>query len=110
MANWFRWNFTLLNSYEHFAAQLDRGTSFAFEPRGSLWRAGDAFVRLIRDYPRLLTFDVSSNGQTLELGPARAEVDVIEEQYRGRISNVSYWREGAAFETAPVSPRKPGSD
>lgn len=71
---------------------------------------GEAFLRLLRDYPRLLTFDVSSSGSTLELGPARAEVDVIEDAHRGRIANVSYWRDGAAFETAPVSPRKPGTD
>lgn len=80
---------------------------FAFSCK--LCTAGDAFLALIKDYPRLLTFDVSSDGRHLQLGEARAAVDVTNDRYRGRVANVSYWRDGASFETAPVSPMRPSS-
>lgn len=71
---------------------------------------GDALLRILRDYPRLLLFTPSSDGKVLELGQTRAAVDVIQVPGRGPVANVSYWRAGAAFETAPVSPLKPGSE
>lgn len=66
---------------------------------------GEPFLRLLRDYPRLLLFTPTADGKVLQMGDCYAEVDVVEGK-----GHVSYWREGAAFATAPVSPRKPGSD
>lgn len=66
--------------------------------------AGDALVRTLKDYPRLLLF--APEGKNLKFGNTYASVDVVEETNRG---HVSYWREGTAFSTAPVSPRTPNS-
>lgn len=62
-------------------------------------------LRLLEVNPTLLTYAVSADGRVLEKGRTRAAVEV-----RGsgeRAAGVSFWREGAAFETAPVAPLKP---
>ena len=56
----------------------------------------------------MLTYSVSANGKQLEKGRARASVEVVERGGR-KEAGVSYWREGAAFQTAPVAPLKPSS-
>ena len=67
--------------------------------------AGEPPLRLLRDYPRLLLFTPSADGKALQMGDCFAEVDVV-----GGRGHVSYWRQGAAFGTAPESPRQPGTD
>ena len=43
----------------------------------------------------------------LEKGRARAAVEVVRGEGGRQAAGVSYWREGAAFETAPVAPLRP---
>ena len=71
--------------------------------------AGEALKTLLQDYPRLLLFAPSPDGKVLHYDQTRASVDVVHDRYRGTFGNVSYWREGAAFETAPLSPLKPAA-
>lgn len=73
-------------------------------PESSTNAAGDALVRVLKDYPRLLLF--TPDGSVLKYNDTYASVDVVEETQRG---HVSYWREGTAFSTAPMSPRTPNS-
>lgn len=54
----------------------------------------------------MLTYAVAGDGKALQKGAARASIDLSERQGR-RVAGVSYWREGAAFQTAPVAPLKP---
>ena len=70
--------------------------------------AGPALALLLAAHPKLLLYTVSSDSTVLERDRARAQVDVVE---RGgqRHANVSYWRDGAAFVTAPLAPWKPGN-
>ena len=63
-------------------------------------------MALLESHPALLTYSVSADGKQLEKEQARASVDVQERNGR-RAVGVSYWREGAAFATAPVAPYKP---
>ena len=65
-------------------------------------------MTLLIEHPQLLTFAVSADGRRLEKGKARASVDV-REQHGARVAGVSYWREGAAFQTAPVAPYTPSA-
>ena len=44
--------------------------------------------------------------QVLEKGQARASVE-IRGSGADKAAGVNYWRDGAAFETAPVAPLKP---
>mmetsp|Transcript_20572 Transcript_20572/g.52742 ORF Transcript_20572/g.52742 Transcript_20572/m.52742 type:complete len:221 (-) Transcript_20572:175-837(-) len=62
--------------------------------------------RQVVTYPRILLYAVSADGATLGFQQARMEVDVTGSDDSRRIV-VSQWREGAAFETAPVSPWRP---
>lgn len=68
--------------------------------------AGSALAVLLEAHPNLLTYSVSADGKQLEKELARASVDVVERHGR-KVAGVSYWREGASFETAPVSPLRP---
>jgi hypothetical protein len=71
-----------------------------------------AIAATLRDHPKLLEYEVSPGGGaalTKAAGAggvggavAKAGVEVL----GGRVC-VSYWRQGAAFGTAPVSPLKP---
>ena len=70
--------------------------------------AGAALAVLLEAHPNLLTYTVSANGKQLEKGQARASVDVSE-RHGAKVAGVSYWREGAAFATAPVAPLKPSA-
>lgn len=63
-------------------------------------------LRVLKDYPRLLLFTPTADGKVLKYNDTYASVEVVEETNRG---HVSYWREGTAFSTAPVSPRLPTS-
>lgn len=63
-------------------------------------------MTLLEAHPNLLTYRVSGDGKQLEKGQARASVDV-EERGGRRVAGVSYWREGASFQSAPVAPYKP---
>ena len=56
--------------------------------------------------PRMLVFDVTADGNQLEAGRARMELDITTDGSK-RLPVVSVFREDAAFETAPVSPWKP---
>ncbi len=57
---------------------------------------------------QLLTFEVAPGGKQLARGAARAALD-FDERGGKRAVGVTLWREGAAFGTAPVSPRAPPS-
>ena len=57
---------------------------------------------LLRDNPKLLEYTLDETGTFLKRGNARASV----EQWKDRLG-VSYWREGASFGSAPVSPMVP---
>lgn len=70
--------------------------------------AGAALAALLEAEPNVLTYSVSADGKQLEKGRARASVEVVERGGR-KEAGVSYWREGAAFQTAPVAPLKPSS-
>lgn len=70
--------------------------------------AGAALRSLLETHPNLLTYAVSANGKQLEKGLARASVDLVEKDGR-KVAGVSFWREGAAFATAPVAPLKPSA-
>lgn len=63
-----------------------------------------ARAAVLREYPRLLEYDVVGEGDDAVLvrGNARASVDVV----RGNVG-VSFWRDGAVFDSAPVSPMVP---
>lgn len=61
---------------------------------------------LLTQHPRLLDYTVSADKKTLEKGRLRAAVDVVTEKSRKSVKVVVY-REGAAFQTAPLSPWKP---
>ena len=63
-------------------------------------------MKVLKDYPRLLLFTPAPDGKVLKYGDTYASVDIVEETNRG---HVSYWREGTAFSTAPVSPRTPNA-
>lgn len=65
-------------------------------------------MHLLEAHPNLLTYSVSASGKQLEKGQARASVDP-EERDGQRAAGVSYWREGAAFASAPVAPYKPSA-
>lgn len=67
---------------------------------------GNALLGVLKDYPRLLLFTPSTDGSVLKFNDTYASVDVVEETQKG---HVSYWREGTAFSTAPMSPRTPNS-
>lgn len=71
--------------------------------------AGEGLLRLLRDYPRLLLFTPGPDGKVLQYGEARASVGIVQDLKGASVANVSYWREGAAFETAPVAPIKPST-
>ena len=73
---------------------------------GPTYTVGDALVGVLKDYPRLLLFTPSGDGSVLKYNDTYASVDVVEETQKG---HVSYWREGTAFSTAPMSPRTPNS-
>jgi hypothetical protein len=68
--------------------------------------AGQALVRLLEAHPNLLTYSVSADGKRLEKGQARASIDVVQKDGKP-VAGVSYWREGASFQSAPVAPYKP---
>jgi hypothetical protein len=68
--------------------------------------AGKALVTLLEAHPNLLTYRVSGDGKQLEKGKGRASVDVVERNGQ-RVAGVSYWREGATFQSTPVAPYKP---
>ena len=70
--------------------------------------AGAALAGLLEAHPNLLTYTVSADGKQLEKGQARASVDVSE-RHGAKVAGVSYWREGASFQTAPVAPLKPSA-
>lgn len=70
--------------------------------------AGAALRSLLEAHPNLLTYAVSANGKQLEKGLARASVDLVDKEGH-KVAGVSYWREGAAFATAPVAPLKPSA-
>jgi hypothetical protein len=53
-------------------------------------------------YPKLLLYEVAPDGAYLTSGKGRASLDVIDGK-----AGVSFWREGAAFQTAPVAPYQP---
>ncbi len=59
-------------------------------------------MELLEANPKLLLFDPAPDGTSLARGKARASVDVINERI-----GASFWREGAAFQTAPVAPYTP---
>jgi len=63
-----------------------------------------ARAAVLREYPRLLEYDVVGEGDSAVLvrGNARASVDVV----KGNVG-VSFWRDGAVFDSAPVSPMVP---
>ena len=63
-----------------------------------------ARAAVLREYPRLLEYDVvgEGDGAVLVRGNARASVDVV----KGNVG-VSFWRDGAVFDSAPVSPMVP---
>ncbi|KAI7845626.1 hypothetical protein COHA_000912 [Chlorella ohadii] len=69
---------------------------------------GAALAGLLEAHPNLLTYTVSADGKQLEKGQARASVDVSE-RHGAKVAGVSYWREGASFQTAPVAPLKPSA-
>ncbi|KAL4437086.1 hypothetical protein ABPG75_004225 [Micractinium tetrahymenae] len=69
---------------------------------------GAALRSLLEGHPNLLTYTVSADGKQLEKGRARASVDLVDKDGH-KVAGVSYWREGAAFETAPVAPHKPSA-
>ena len=69
--------------------------------------AGAALVAVLEAHPGLLTYTVSRDGKCLEKGRARAAVEVVRGEGGRQAAGVSYWREGAAFETAPVAPLRP---
>lgn len=71
------------------------------EFQGGEW-AGSKLVELLEAYPKLLLYNVAGNGTCLESGKGRASVDVID-----GTAGVSFWREGAAFSTAPLAPYQP---
>uniref|UniRef100_A0A7S1SIX0 Uncharacterized protein n=1 Tax=Tetraselmis chuii TaxID=63592 RepID=A0A7S1SIX0_9CHLO len=62
--------------------------------------------KLVMQTPRVLLYTVSAEGAQLGLGRARMEVDVTTAGEQRRVV-VSTWREGAAFESSPVSPWRP---
>lgn len=68
--------------------------------------SGAPLALLLSQHPKLLLYTVSSDGRHLELGRARAQVDVSEKNGQ-RSANVLYWREGAAFIKSPLSPWRP---
>ena len=75
----------------------------------SCWpTAGTGLAQLLAAHPKLLLYTVSSDDKVLQLGRAFAQVDVVEKNGQ-RSANVSYWREGASFITAPLSPWRPGN-
>lgn len=69
--------------------------------------AGAGLAQLLQSHPKVLLYTVA-DGSYLQLGRARAQIDVVEKNGQ-RHANVSYWREGAAFVTAPLAPWKPGN-
>jgi hypothetical protein len=69
---------------------------------------GKELAHLLRQHPNLLTFEVAAGGTQLARGAARAALDFGERGGK-RAVGVTLWREGAAFGTAPVSPRAPPS-
>ena len=70
--------------------------------------AGQAAAQLLQQHPKLLLYSVLSDGSKLQRGQARASVDVVERN-GAKFANVNYWREGAAFNTAPLTPWKPNN-
>ncbi|KAK9853096.1 hypothetical protein WJX84_012124 [Apatococcus fuscideae] len=70
--------------------------------------SGQAAAQLLQQHPKLLLYTVLSDGSKLQRGQARASVDVVERN-GAKFANVNYWREGAAFNTAPLTPWKPSS-
>ena len=64
-------------------------------------------MAVLEAHPGLLTYTVSRDGKCLEKGRARAAVEVVRGEGGRQAAGVSYWREGAAFETAPVAPLRP---
>ena len=62
---------------------------------------------MLEVYPKLLTYEVAPGGKMLQRGKARAQVELVNLNGKGQAVNVHFWREGAAFKTAPVSPWKP---
>eukprot|EP01024_Parvocaulis_polyphysoides_P025092 TRINITY_DN22898_c0_g2_i2.p2 TRINITY_DN22898_c0_g2~~TRINITY_DN22898_c0_g2_i2.p2 ORF type:complete len:129 (-),score=9.08 TRINITY_DN22898_c0_g2_i2:195-581(-) len=60
--------------------------------------------KLLKLYPQLFDFQVGSDHKVLEKGErGRVQVDVFEsDKYQ-----VHFWREGAAFKTAPIAPWQP---
>lgn len=61
---------------------------------------------VLSQHPKLLDYQVSADGLRLEKGGLRAAVDVID-QGKSQSVKVVVYREGAAFQTAPLSPWKP---
>lgn len=70
--------------------------------------AGQSAAQLLQQHPKLLLYTVLSDGSKLQRGQARASVDVVERN-GAKFANVNYWREGAAFNTAPLTPWRPSS-
>lgn len=64
-------------------------------------------MALLERNPSLLTYQVALDGQCLEKGRARASVDIVTGEDGSRVAGVSMWRQGAAFESAPVAPLRP---
>ena len=62
--------------------------------------------KLLSMQPRLLDYDVAENGSILIKGKLRAAVKV-EKKGKQRIFGVVTYREGAAFQTAPLTPYSP---
>ena len=70
--------------------------------------AGQAAAQLLQQHPKLLLYTMLSDGSKMQRGQARASVDVVERD-GAKFANVNYWREGAAFNTAPLTPYRPNS-
>lgn len=65
---------------------------------------GETLINFLTSYPKLLAY--TPNGDNLEKGKTRATVK-SESRNGQEYWGVVFWREGAAFNTAPVSPQKP---
>lgn len=64
-----------------------------------------ALPALLEAHPQVLTYDVAADGSCLVKGAARASL-VFQEAAGKRRVGVTFWRENAAFGTAPITPQK----
>lgn len=67
------------------------------------------FSKLLTMNPKLLDYDVAKDGSVLVKGKLRASVKVDKKGDQEVVAVITY-REGAAFQTAPLTPYSPWKD